>query len=109
MKAGDLRHRITIQQLTSTNSGEATVESWADFLTNVPAAISPLSGREILAAGAEQSGTRVRFVIRYGNGTQVTSSMRIVHNSATYNITEVIADPTLRDSFTLLAEAGIRG
>jgi head-tail adaptor len=51
----------------------------------------------------------VRFVIRYGNGAEVTSSMRIVHDSRTYNITEVIADPTLRDSFTLLAEGGIRG
>lgn len=108
MKAGDLRHRITIEALTETNNGEATDESWAAFASNVPAQVLPLSGREIVAADAAQSGQRMRFVIRYGNSVGVTAKMRISHESQYFNITEVVPDPTLRGHVTLIAEAGIR-
>lgn len=111
MKAGKLRHRITIEQLTNTQdpaTGEIA-ESWTVFAADVPAQVRPLSGREILAADAAQSGTRVEFVIRYGNSVGVTSAMRVSHEGAKHNITEIVPDETLRDHVKLMAEAGIRG
>lgn len=109
LKAGQLRHRVTIEAPAVSNVGEATDFTWNTHAANVPAAILPLSGRELMAAGTELGAQRVRFVLRYGNAGDVTTAMRIAHEGKTYNILEVIPDPTLRDSVTLIAEAGVRG
>jgi len=74
----------------------------------LPAAILPVSGREILAANAGTEGQRYRFVIRYDSALAVVAKMRVSHESKYFNITEVIPDPTLRKFLTLVAEAGIR-
>lgn len=111
MRAGNLRHRITVESYTEAQdpSTGAITPTWSAFASDVPADIVPLSGREILAAAAVDSGTRVRFVIRYGNSVGLTPAMRIVHDGATYNITEIVPDPSLRGHVTIMAEAGIRG
>jgi SPP1 family predicted phage head-tail adaptor len=110
MKAGALRHRITVEQLTETQdpSTGAVSQAWTTFAADVPCDVLPLSGREILAAAAADSGQRMRFVIRYGNSVGVVPTMRISHESQLFNITEIVPDPSLRDCVTLIAEAGIR-
>lgn len=111
MKAGKLRHRITIEsvsQVQDPDTGDMS-DTWAAFASNVPASIRPLSGRELVAADAIQSGSRYEFVIRYGNSVGVTSAMRIALDSLTYNITEIVPDPSLRDHVLIRAEAGISG
>lgn len=110
LKAGELRHRITIQQLSLVNNGEATDEVWSDFATNVPAQWIPASGREIAAANSMSSSVGGKWRIRSGKATGVTGAMRVVHDGKHYNLTsEPIPDETMRDAVLLPCEAGIRG
>lgn len=91
MRAGKLRHRVTIQQLVEgspqqTPSGQPDT-AWATFCT-VWASIEPLRGRELIEANAVQSKLAVRVRIRYRAG--VTAAMRVVHDSVVYPIEAVI-------------------
>jgi SPP1 family predicted phage head-tail adaptor len=90
--AGALRHRVRIDQLEVEldSDGERT-ETWADaFGMLLPAEISPLSGRELVAAAAVQSKVAVRVRIRYRPG--VNASMRVVHRDVAYGIEAVTPD-----------------
>ncbi|MCF5044293.1 phage head closure protein [Pseudomonas sp. PA-7-1E] len=85
MRAGDLRHRITIQRpeyVQDQATGEMT-PSWVD-VSKVWASVSPLSARDLIAAAAIQSKLTARVVIRYRAG--IDSTMRIVHRGEFYSI-----------------------
>lgn len=91
MKAGELRHRITIEEKVITRDdfgGE--VSTWMKWAENVPAAIAPLSGREFMTANTELGQVTTRFVIRYRPG--VAPLMRIIHDGKLYNIAAVLPD-----------------
>ncbi len=93
MKAGALRHRVTIEQLVTTRDSddEERTESWQDaFGVLIPAAIEPLSGRELIAAAATQAKVTTRIRIRYRPG--VAPSMRVVHRLTSYGIEAVVPD-----------------
>lgn len=84
LRAGTLRHRITIQRKTATRDdygGEST--TWEDFATNVAAEIRPLSSRELVAARGVQSETTHEITIRYRPG--ITAAMRAVYNGRIFN------------------------
>lgn len=91
MDAGRLRHRVTIQSVTETRDTTtgAIATSWADVAT-VWAAVEPLSGREFLAAQANQAEVVARILIRYRD--DVTAKMRVVAGSKVYNIRAVLPD-----------------
>lgn len=99
MRAGDLRHRVTIQAATEIQDayGEA-IPTWTDVST-VWASVEPLSGREYLAARQEQQEVRTRITIRWrpgmkpGNRVLWTDHGGVTH---VYDIEDVIADPTSR-------------
>jgi SPP1 family predicted phage head-tail adaptor len=92
MEAGRLRHRVAFEELiVDLDSDGAQVESWWPAHTMVPAEISPLSGRELIAAQAVQSKVSTRIVIRYRPG--IIPSMRAIHRGTVYNILAVIPDP----------------
>jgi SPP1 family predicted phage head-tail adaptor len=93
MEAGRLRHRVTFEALVvEMDSDGAQVESWAPaFEGPLSAEISPLSGRELIAAQAVQSKLSTRIVVRYRPGFQ--ASMRAIHRGTVYNILAVIPDP----------------
>lgn len=85
MRAGDLRHRITIQHQVDQqdpNTGEVT-KTWAEFAP-AWAAIEPLSARDFIAAKANQSEISGRITIRYRQG--VLPTMRILHRGQIYTI-----------------------
>ena len=87
MEIGELRHRITIQKLTTgINENGFEVETWEDYRT-VWAAASNLHGREYYAAAAVQAENTVKFTIRYLSG--VDAAMRICFQGKTYNITAI--------------------
>lgn len=91
MRAGKLRHRVTIQQRLAgspqrTPTG-APDTSWSDVAT-VWASIDTLRGRELIEAQAVQSRLEVRIRLRYRAG--LTAAMRIVHGTDIYNIEAVI-------------------
>lgn len=90
MRASTLRHRVTIQQRsTSTDAlGQPTTE-WTDVAT-VWAAVSPLSGRELLAAQAGRAQIAGMVTIRYQRQFAEPAAMaarRILYNGRILNIT----------------------
>lgn len=66
MRAGDLRRRILIQiQATTQDTFGQQQTAWSDWLTNVPADIQALSGRELISAQALNAEVTHLIVIRY--------------------------------------------
>jgi SPP1 family predicted phage head-tail adaptor len=90
MKAGDLRHKVTIQQsLPDRDSYGTEVPRWSDFAT-VWAEVKDISGREYTAMQQAISNIAVRVRIRYLGG--VVPTMRVIYGSRTLDIVSVI-DP----------------
>lgn len=108
MLAQRLRHRATIQQQVATvnGDGEPLGFAWTNFREDIPAEIVPLSGREFLAANAEQAETSARATIRFD--PDITPDMRIVFDGLAYNILSVLPDPTYRRHLTLMLSKGLR-
>jgi SPP1 family predicted phage head-tail adaptor len=84
MRAGTLRHRITIQEVTETpdSAGEPT-ESWSAFKT-VWASVEPLRGRELLRAQQIHADASYKITIRHLSG--VTPKMRVLWGSRIFDI-----------------------
>lgn len=87
MDIGEIRHRITIQNLsTEINENGFEVEQWCHYKT-VWAAVTNLHGREYYAAAAINAQNTVKFTIRYIE--DIENSMRILFKGKTYNITSI--------------------
>ena len=103
-----LRHRITLQRFVKTQDPTTGLisEEWVDDAT-VWASVEPLSGRDFIAARAQQSEISSRVVIRYR--PDVDSTMRLVHRGRIYSI----EGPPLPDAksgleyLTLMVAAGV--
>tara|TARA_Y100000815_G_scaffold274502_1_gene308828 strand:- start:14816 stop:15148 length:333 start_codon:yes stop_codon:yes gene_type:complete len=91
MRAGKLRHKVTIQApgLTQDPVSGEMLPGWTDF-ASVWASIEPLSARDFIAAQANQSEITARIVIRYREG--ILPTMRIIHRGKVYGIQGVLAD-----------------
>lgn len=105
MKAGVLRHRVTLQSVSQSRgvNGEV-IDSWSDYAT-VWADFHPLSGKEYIAAGAQRGQVMARVTIRYD--ASVTETMRLTFDGSTYAIHAVLPDPTARDHLTLMVAKGV--
>lgn len=107
MKAGSLRHRITIQKPVSGQNPDtgATTTTWEE-VAQVWASVEPLSVREFIAAKAGQSEVTARIVMRYRSGIDAT--MRILFRGQIYNIEGVLPDPKSgREYLTLPVSMGV--
>lgn len=106
--SGSLRHKVQLQENQITqdpNTGEM-VSAWVT-VANLWAEIVPMSGREFLAASAEQSEVRGRIVIRYRD--DVTAAMRIVYRGRYYNILAVLPDAESgKEHLSLMVAEGVR-
>lgn len=92
MRAGELRHRVTIQYLPPEDQRArdpfgSVIEEWIDYAT-VWAAVEPLSGREYFSAQQMNAEVTTNIRIRYLSG--VTPSMRVKWGERLYNIQSVI-------------------
>lgn len=108
LAAGRLRHRVTIEELTTElDSDGKRAETWADaFGGMLSADIAPLSGRELIAAQAVQSRVTTRIKMRYRPG--ILAAMRVIHRATIYNIGAVVPDPESgRTWVTLHCEDGV--
>jgi SPP1 family predicted phage head-tail adaptor len=77
MRAGRLRHKVTLQRrVETTNAIGETVWYYAD-VAEIFAHIEPLSGKEYFGAQQVQSDVTTRVRVRYRTGLQPT--MRLVH------------------------------
>jgi SPP1 family predicted phage head-tail adaptor len=91
MRAGTLRHRVTIQQRSGGVDAldQPLPDSWVDVAT-VWADVNPLSGRELLlaqAARTQLSGTvTIRFQHQFSDPVAM-AARRIAYNGRYLNIT----------------------
>ena len=108
MQAGRLRHLVTFEEpINYLDSDGVQIVEWVPaFGQPISAEITPLSGRELIAAQAVQSQVNARIRVRYRPGFKAT--MRAIHRGTIYNITAVIADPNSGTEYvTLLASTGV--
>lgn len=107
LDAGELRHYIRIDSRTNTrdsNTGES-VTTWTK-LADVWAKISPLSGKEFIAAQSVSSEVTGRVTIRYRDDVSATN--RIVYRNKVYNIVAVLPDnESGLEWLTLLTSEGV--
>lgn len=92
LDSSHLNRRITLQQRSASKDSfgqEST--NWTDYLT-CWARIEPLSGRELIAAQAQQAETTHEIVIRYRPG--IVPAMRAVYQGRIFNVLSVI-DPEM--------------
>lgn len=106
MRSGKLRHVVTVSERSATRDAiGGIVDAWVPVLEDIRAEIVPLSGREFVAAQAEQAGVTTRITIRFRHG--IVADMRVEHGGDIYNIKAVLPDPTLRGHLTLMCETGV--
>lgn len=102
IRAGDLRHRVTIQSVSEAqNSIGEIIETWGTFAT-VWARVDPLSGRQLLAANQLDEPVSARLRMRYLAG--VTGKMRVVYSGTTYNIRGAPMVDAMKSEIELLLE-----
>lgn len=104
LKAGSLRHRITIQSkqavLDRFGSPSADVD-WQDVAT-VWAAMDATRGSEYFAAKQMQSTVTQRIRIRRRD--DLKPAMRVIHNGTTYNIISILQDNRMRETVLMCEE-----
>ena len=89
MRAGQLRHRVTLQQkgsVTQNEFGEEVI-SWTT-VDIVWASVEPLRGREFIQAKQEQAMIDTKIRMRHRDG--VTPVLRAVWNGRVYDILSVV-------------------
>lgn len=88
MRAGKLRHRVTIQRAVEVqNDFGEVVTTWVT-VGQAWASVEPLRGREYFQAEGTQAETSTRIRMRYRNG--IMPKMRVVHGSTVYDIESVM-------------------
>lgn len=103
-----LRHRITIQDRTTTQNtttGEWET-TWFDLLPDEPAEVVPQSAREFNASQATQAETRGRITIRKPTIT-IKTTMRVVWDGVPYQLEGALPDPTNARWLTLIYSQGV--
>lgn len=92
MRAGTLRHRVTIQRyelVVDDYGAPLHRESWKDVAT-VWASVEAVSGRDFFAARQEQSEVTHKVTIRYRG--DVTAQMRVLHGGKVLGIVASLPD-----------------
>lgn len=95
MRAGTLRHRVTLQVRAPSQDAEGQPDgAWGNVAT-VWAAVEDISTRELVRGGIESGQATTRITCRYR--TDITSGMRAVHGDRTF---EIIGPPIDREGRT---------
>ena len=104
MKAGQLDQRVTVERLQGgfDELGQPLPDTWAPLFTTW-AAVTPLVGREYLAAAALVAEITARISLRYRPG--ITSQDRVSHNGQVYGIEAVIDVHSSRRELHLMCKA----
>lgn len=93
MQAGRLRHLITIQNFTTTrDSSGQPLEEWVDG-ANTRAEVKGISGRELVAAGAETSVATIRVWTRFRSDITAASRLRVMTGPFKGAILNIIGPP----------------
>jgi len=112
MHSGELRHLVTIEQVTAeaaSADGQA-VKTWGTF-AELWAAIKPLRGREFFASNEYHAEVTTRIVLRHLDG--VTAKMRVNYkvanggNGQVYNIEAVLPIEERERELHLMCSKGV--
>jgi len=100
MKAGQLRHRIIIQQqVKSQNAIDEWITSWEDWVT-CWANIEPAVGKQYYEAKQLDSKVDGKIRIRYRTGVKPT--MRVLHGQRILKIVSIIQPQENRKELVLM-------
>ena len=105
MKAGQLKHRIVIEQQAQTkNAIDEIILTWSTFCT-VWAAIEPATGQTYYAANQLESKVDGRVRIRYRDDIEPT--MRIKFGDRILNIISIVHPQQNRRELHLMYSEGL--
>lgn len=93
MRAGALRHRVTLQPPTKAADGQGgrTVDWTAGQITGVQAAVEPMRGREALEAAKVTSTVPYEITLRYSSAVAaVAPTWRVVFGARTFQVHGVV-------------------
>lgn len=88
MRAGRLRHRITIQrpEVTRSETG-AEIITWVTVIDRFPAEVAPLRGREYFQSDVQRADMDTKIIVRWMPQIQaMTAKWRILHDGQIYNV-----------------------
>ncbi|XWJ92930.1 phage head closure protein [Phytobacter ursingii] len=89
MRTGGLRNRVTIRKFTTSRSPSGQViEKWEDGAT-IWAEVKGISGRELVASGAEMAEATIRVWVRFRRDITAASRLKVLTGAfagATLNI-----------------------
>ena len=102
MRAGMLRHRVTIQrqELVFGKFGAPLHDKVWENVATVWASLEAMSGREFFAS--QQAQSEVTHRIRYR--PDVTADMRVIHNGKVFNIVAPLPDNRGRELVLMCRE-----
>jgi len=105
MRAGSLRHKVTIERVT-TEPDEIgqPIETWTAVGT-FPASVEPINGREYFAADAAQSEVTTRIRMRYQAG--ITQHDRATHGGQVYEVLSVINPEMRNEELVLMCKSSV--
>lgn len=91
MRAGRLRHRVTIQQPAETRDADgAVIESWNTYAVR-SASVEPKTGRERWVSDQRFAEVDYLVRLRYDSvAVAITPKMRVSYDGRIFNITAVI-------------------
>ena len=102
MRAGPMRHRVTLQQRsTGVDAAGGVLDSWDDVATRW-ASMDRASGSEVWASAQRSGRVPAVFRLRYLSG--VVPAMRLLFDGRAYNILSAVDQSGLREELTITAE-----
>ena len=107
MRAGKLRHKVTIQDYTeSQDSYGAVTKTWSDYAT-IWASIEPVRGREFWDSKQINAEITAKITIRYLSG--ITPKMRIKYGARIFEIISVINPEERNKELQLMVKESVNG
>jgi SPP1 family predicted phage head-tail adaptor len=111
MRAGGLRHRVTIQHFTSYRDASGQpIKTWRDTAT-VWAQVTGINGRERVAAGAKMAEVTIRVWMRYRRDVSAASRLLCLTGPYAGKRLDIIGPPIPDDKGTrleLLCKGGVK-
>lgn len=105
MRAGELRHQVLIERLSDAAGSDdygQPITTW-EAVGTFPASVTPLNGREFMAAQMLLSEITAEIRIRYQAGITVLD--RVTHGATVYNIKSVINPDMRNEELALMCKA----
>ena len=103
--SGKLNREIVVEQRsTAKDASGQQLDVWTQFC-KTRAQIEPMSGAEVVSAGAQLGETMHQVIVRYRPGFR--ASMRIKYQDRIFDILSVLDDFSMHRKTTMLCKEGL--